>query len=226
MSSVDITVKPLLDGERMSREEFLGRWDLLPEVKRAELIGGVVHMASPLCTSHGSGDLTLGYWLGHYVFNTPGCEAYHNATWLMRGDVPQPDLALRILPECGGQSGDRGNLAAGAPELVVEVCVTSEKLDLGDKKDLYERAGVREYLLFFPSARVVWYTLADRRFRETVPGPGGIYRSSVFPGLWLDPTALLAGDGKRLVDVVNQGLATPEYAAFAAGLRARMRPPA
>jgi Uma2 family endonuclease len=223
VAAIDITYKPLVDGERLSREEFIGRWDLLPEVKFAELIGGVVHMPSPLSASHGSGDALAGYWLSHYAAATPGCDVLHNATWLMLGDVPQPDVALRILPECGGQSGQRGALAAGAPELIVEVCVTSEKLDTGEKKDLYQTAGVIEYIVFFPGSRILWYTLAEGRYRESPPGPDGLHRSSAFPGLWLDPAALLAGDGRRIVDVVNRGLATPEHAAFVAQLDKQKR---
>ncbi len=218
MPATDISVKPLVDGERMSREEFIGRWELLPEVKLAELIRGVVYMPSPVSRPHGWTDGDAGYWLNQYAYNTPGCRVLHNATWLMRDDVPQPDVALCILPEYSGQSGVRGRLATGAPELAVEVSLSSEKLDRGDKKDLYEQAGVLEYILLLADSRMVWYTLIDGRYRESQPGADGIFRSTVFPGLWLDPAALFAGDGRRIMEVVNLGLATPEHAAFVAKL--------
>ncbi len=48
--------------------------------------------------------------------------------------------------------------------------------------------------------------------------PDGIYRSETFPGLWLDARALYAEDLQRLIEVLDQGLATPEHAAFAAKL--------
>jgi hypothetical protein len=47
-----------------------------------------------------------------------------------------------------------------------------------------------------------------------------LYRSTAFPGLWLDPQALLTGDRKRLREVVDLGCATPEHAAFVARLAA------
>ena len=43
-------------------------------------------------------------------------------------------------------------------------------------------------------------------------------RSEVFPGLWLDPRALLTQDWPRLLAVLGQGLASPEHAAFVARL--------
>ena len=36
----------------------------------------------------------------------------------------------------------------------------------------------------------------------------------VFPGLWLDPAALIRGDLAHALKVLQQGLATPEHAAF------------
>ena len=61
--------------------------------------------------------------------------------------VPQPDIALRILPEYGGQSRVEGNYAAGAPELIVEVAASSRDRDPGVKRKLYQRMGVQEYVV-------------------------------------------------------------------------------
>ena len=52
------------------------------------------------------------------------------------------------------------------------------------------------------------------------PGSDGILRSELFPGLWLDPEALISGDGPRLIAVLQEGLASPERAAFVARLAA------
>jgi hypothetical protein len=67
---------------------------------------------------------------------------------------------------------------------------------------------------------VYWFVLRNGRFAELPPGPDGIYRSEVFPGLWLDPQALLQGNRRRLRAVVELGCATPEHAAFVARLAA------
>ena len=79
----------------------------------------------------------------------------------------------------------------------------------------YERAGVREYLVVaLRPRRVFWFLNRDGRFQEQLPDGSGVIRSEVFPGLWLDPAALLAVNARRLLEVLRGGLATPEHAAF------------
>ncbi len=103
-------------------------------------------------------------------------------------NVPQPDLALRILPEYGGQSRVEGIYAAGAPELIVEVAASSRSRDLGAKLKLYERIGVREYLVAVTGKeQFLWNELTESGYRSLDPGADGIIRSRCFPGLWLDP---------------------------------------
>lgn len=95
----------------------------MPELRHAELIGGVVFfMASPASRSHGNVHVRFGGRLDRYADSTRGCDVGMDTTWLMaRGNVPQPDLYRRILPSHGGQSRDQGEYNAGAPELAVEV---------------------------------------------------------------------------------------------------------
>ena len=66
--------------------------------------------------------------------------------------------------------------------------------------------------------QVFWFVLRGGRFVDLGPGPDGIYRSEVFPGLWLEPNALLARDTRRLRAVLDLGLVTPEHADFVARL--------
>ncbi|MGP0067659.1 MAG: hypothetical protein ACLQGP_29195 [Isosphaeraceae bacterium] len=85
---------------------------------------------------------------------------------------------------------------------------------------------MREYIVrAIDPDEVLWFTLRKGRFVDLKPGPDGIYRSEVFPGLWLDPAALLIGDTRRLRAVVDLGCATPEHAAFVAKLAAARRTP-
>jgi hypothetical protein len=63
---------------------------------------------------------------------------------------------------------------------------------------------------------VLWFVLREGRFIELPPDSDGIYRSEVFPGLWLDPQALVKGDTRRQRAVIDLGCATPEHAAFVA----------
>jgi Uma2 family endonuclease len=218
VSTVDQTVRPLVDGERLSRDEFLRRWELLPEVKRAELLEGVVYMPSPEGLTHNIEEPAMMAWLYTYAAFTPGCQAGGHGTWLMTEDsAPQPDTTLRILPEFGGQSGVEGDLLKGAPELAVEVSVSSAARDLGPKLRLYQKGGVREYItVLMKEKKVIWRRLEGGKYVNIDPGPDGILRSIQFPGLWLDPDAVLNNDGQRLLAVLSQGLQSAEHAAFVA----------
>src|SRR5207247_2349221 len=85
-------------GDNLTFDEFISRWEAMPKVKFAELIGGVVYMPSPLSVHHGDMDGLVGTWLGTYAASTPGFKSGHSATWHMEDDGPQPDNYLRLLP--------------------------------------------------------------------------------------------------------------------------------
>jgi Uma2 family endonuclease len=225
MATVEEEMPELVRGDFLSRDEFLRRWEAMPHVKRAELIRGVVYMPSPLSREHGTADLHVATWLGVYHAATPGCEGMTNAIWLMgEEDAPQPDTSLRILPECGGQSRTEGRYAAGAPEFLAEVCISSTAYDLHQKLEVYQEAGVQEYLAVLMREREVrWHRLVGGQF-EVAPAPvDGIYRSAVFSGLWLDAAALLRGDLARVLAVLNEGINSPEHRQFVAQLATRRR---
>lgn len=149
----------------------------------------------------------------------------HNTQILGPQAEPQPDACLIVLPEYGGRTWvDEDDYLHGPPELVAEVSASTESIDLHAKKRDYEKAGVLEYLVIaLESARVFWFVRRAGRFRELPPAKEGLLRSSVFPGLWLDPVALLRRDRKRLLAVLRKGLASPEHAAFVKALEKRRR---
>jgi Uma2 family endonuclease len=132
---------------------------------------------------------------------------------------PQPDSYVRILPQCGGQSGRAGKYAAGAPELAVEICLSTASRDRGPKKELYRTAGVQEYItVLIEEAKVVWHRLEKGTYIDLKADDEGLLRSVVFPGLWLDPEALLEQDGTRLLEVLNQGLRSAAHQEFVRAL--------
>jgi hypothetical protein len=220
-----VSPAPLLEGDCLSSEEFLRLWEAMPDVKHAELIEGIVYMPSPVGLNHGRFESCLNVWLGFYALATPGCIPSLEATWLMAGrNVPQPDMTLTILPEYGGQSGVAGPYHSGAPELIAEVAVSSYSRDMGVKKRLYERMGVREYIIALPGVRkLIWFELTSAGFQPLEPGIDGIFRSVCFPGLWLDTEALWSLDLARINGILQQGLATPEHAEFTSRLAAGKR---
>ncbi len=213
---------PLFAGQRLDRVEFHERYLAMPPATRAELIDGVVFMPSPVGLKHSQSHFPPLIWLSYYEENTPGVEALVDVSTALnpRSEV-QPDVLLRILPECGGRTRTE-RILFGAPELVVEVSHSTRLFDLGPKLAEYERAGVLEYVVrTLEPDEVRWHVLRDGRLAAVPPDPDGWYRSTTFPGLWLDPEALLNRDTRRLRAVVDQGLAAPEHAAFAALLAAR-----
>lgn len=209
-------LQPLLfeAGDRMSREEFLERWERMPELKFAELIDGVVYLPSPLSTEHARTDNWLQTVSGIYALQSAVCEALSNPTCLLLESAPQPDVALRLLPQFGGKSGNKGKLASGAPELVGEVAVSSRSYDLGPKLALYQRAGVDEYVCAIVESQTIeWRVLRGGSYQLLEP-VDGVFRSETFPGLWLDSVAYWRKDGKRLLATLHAGMNSPEYAAF------------
>jgi Uma2 family endonuclease len=215
----------LENGAHLSAHEFLRRFEAMPEVKKAELINGIVYMASPVrLDQHGEPDGILQTWLGFYCIATPGVKHAINSTIrLGPDDVPQPDGLLRILPECGGQTRlDAKGYLLGAPELAVEVAASSASLDVREKLASYRRAGVREYLVWRTEDDALdWWVLEEDEYRPLAAGDDGLVRSRAFPGLWLNVEALLTGAGTRLMASLREGLATAEHAAFLASLRER-----
>ena len=220
--AASVSTPPLLEGDSLTSDEFLRRWEEIPDLKHAELIDGIVCMPSPVGLNHGETQVFLGGWLGVYATSTPGCRPGMDGTWLMGElQIPQPDVSLRILPEYGGQSRLDGLYPAGAPELIVEVAVSSRSRDFGAKKRLYERAGVCEYVIAVPLRNEIsWFERVESGFQAVEPGADGIFRSRCFPGLWLDAGALWDLDLPRMNKALEAGLATPEHAEFVAQLAA------
>lgn len=211
------TAPPLRPGDRLTRDEFERRYRAMPNVKKAELIEGVVHIPSPVSNeSHGAPHADLITWLGVYKASTPGLQVSDNATVRLDWDnEPQPDALLRIVPSRGGQSRDEEGYIANGPEWVGEVAASSVSYDLHDKKEAYRRNGVREYVVWRVEDRAVdWFVLRGGGYERLKPGEDGICRSEIFPGLWLDADALLAGNMRQVLDVLNTGLQSAEHADF------------
>jgi len=214
-------VPPLENGDRLDQKTFHKRYEAMPDHIRAELIGGIVYMSSPMKPNHGRMGTRLMRWLGEFEEATPGTEVLDGATNILGPESEtQPDGSLLILPECGGQTwiGKDGFLH-GPPELVAEIGYATESIDLNAKMLDNEKAGVLEYVVVaLRSDRVFWFIRRRGRFKELPPGPDGFYRSETFPGLWLDPAALLRRDGRKVLTVLRQGLSSAEHAAFVARL--------
>ncbi len=216
----------LVEGQHLDQPTFHALYEAMPPHVRAELIDGVVYMPCPARWEHGNAQLPVLVWLDYYAEYTPGVEAIAEITVILGGkSEPEPDALLRILAGEVGQSRIEGGYLRGAPELVVEVSKATRYVDLGPKLRDYERAGVLEYIVrAIDPDEIFWFGLEHGTFVQRSAGEDGFFRSTVFPGLWLDPVALLKGDRRRIRSVVDLGCATAEHTAFVARLAAECDP--
>jgi Uma2 family endonuclease len=218
------TIPALFNGDRLTQAEFHRRYEASPKGVKAELIGGIVYMPSPVGEIHGlySGD--LGCLFNLYKRATPGVRMADNATTILGDESePQPDLMLYIMPEHGGQTRTRvtNNIRyiLGAPELVAEIAHSRVAIDLHRKRDDYQQSGVVEYIVWCVEEHELhWFHFPSRK--AISPDQDGVVRSKVFPGLWLDVPALLTEQYNRQTEVLQQGLGSRPHAAFVKRLAA------
>ena len=213
----------LESGDRLSRAEFERRYQALPQLKKAELIEGVVYVASPVrIRKHANPHGQMITWLGVYEAATPGVMLGDNPTVRLDLDnEPQPDALLRIDEAKEGQSRiSQDDYIEGAPELIVEIAASSASYDLHDKLRAYRRNGVCEYLVWLTQEQAFrWYILQEGDYVQQQPDELGILRSRVFPGLQLAVEALLSGDMQQVLAVLQAGIDSEPHQQFVALLR-------
>lgn len=215
----------LQNGDSMRQKEFHELYLQTPPGFSAELIGGVVFVREPTAEPHSKGHMRLGSLFDAYGAATRGVEAYSNATVMLSPkDEVQPDVVLRILPDFGGQSKDviikKRQYIDGAPELIAEVAHSSRAIDLHSKRRRYARGGVLEYLVVcLDPLQIHWFDLHNKRMIEA--GDDNIFRSHVFPGLWVHSKGLLELDYQLVMDTLKEGLSSDDHAQFVQSLANR-----
>jgi Uma2 family endonuclease len=190
---------PFLEsGDRLTREEFHRRYEARPDIKRAELVEGVVYVPSPArFSAHDKPTAVMVAWAMSYAAKHPGVESGANATIILdpHNEV-QPDAYIFYSDPSGrGARVNADDYLEGAPQLLVEVTASTASYDLHDKKQAYLRNGVQEYLVW----RVLdgdfdWFRPRNGDYVRIEPDEGGIIESEAFPGLRLDVAKLLTGD--------------------------------
>lgn len=178
-------------------------------------------MPSPVrAVQHGIPHMRLITWLGVYQSATPGVDAADNSTLRLPAEdnEPQPDAMLFLLRDGAAWIGADGYVE-GAPELVAEVAATSAAEDTRTKRAIYQQSGVQEYLVWQVEAgQLDWWGLREGEYIALPMNEKGIISSRVFPGLWLDVPALLAGNLAQVLATLQQGVESAEHAAFVARL--------
>lgn len=197
----------------------------MPDVKKAELVNGVVHIPSPVSIdAHGEQHFHFMGWLFTYRAHTPGVQGGDNATLKLPIGMnqPQADACLRIKPEYGGQSSMKDGYVLGGVELAGEISASTVSFDLNEKLAAYEANSVLEYVVWrVEDSEIDWFFLKAGVYHPMPLTKHGIYKSKVFPGLWLDSRAMIDGDLLKVLEVVQQGIASPEHQRFVKKLQAR-----
>jgi Uma2 family endonuclease len=236
-------IPPLRDGDRMNAREFIRRYEATPEGFRAELVNGVVYVNRWVETGpngeerimppiagggHGRPQGVITNLFGTYVTVTAHVDFFSPTTVILsdfdaeQGGAAEPDAILCIVPSAGGASNlGPDDYLHGPPELIGDVANSSAGYDLGPKLDMYARYGVLEYLVWRTRERAIdlFHLGRGRRYTPVPPDDDAVIRSLVFPGLWFDVEALLAGDLRQVLETARHGLVSPEHAAFVEKLR-------
>jgi Uma2 family endonuclease len=195
MATAATTFDVLESGDRLTRAEFHRRYCARPDIKKAELVDGVVYVGSPVRFDlHGEPHALIMTWLGVYRATRPDLRLGDNATVLLDADNEvQPDACL-WLEEPGGPHLTE-HYVEGAPQFVVEIAASSASYDLHDKLRAYQRNRVREYLVWRVMDNALdSFRLQDGQYVRVAPDVQGVIESSVFPGLRLVVPKLLTGD--------------------------------
>jgi Uma2 family endonuclease len=212
MTTTESKTVPLLEnGDRMTRYEFERRYAAMPfqpkGSNKAELIEGIVYIASPLrFESHAQPHSNLVIWLGNYAVAKSGVKIGIEPTVQLDMDnEPQPDAVL-FMPGQGARITE-DDYISGAPELMVEISASTVSIDLHQKKQAYQRNGVREYIVWRTLEREIdWFWLDNGEYIRLKPDENGVIQSQVFPGLWLAVEAMLSGEMNEVLSVLQAGL--------------------
>lgn len=220
-----IDTERLEQGEELTQPEFHRRYEMLPDLRKAELIDGTVFMESPTrYRAHSRPQADILHWLKTYSLATPGTIALGNVTLILdhRNEL-EPDGVLLVSPDHGGQcTVDSRDYLHGGPELVVEVSASTVARDYGRKLGVYLRHKVRELLIWRTGEGILdWFVLRGVDYELKQPDPNRTLRSEVFPGLWLDVESVLAGNLTAVLAQLQHGIDSDEHRAFADQLAAR-----
>jgi Uma2 family endonuclease len=194
----------LESGDRLTRAEFHRRYCARPDIKKAELVQGVVYVPSPLSGFHAEPHAWIMGWLGAFVAKYPGLRIADNITLILDETTEvQPDACIWREEPGAARLGEDGYLH-GAPQLIVEIAASSAAYDLHDKKEAYRRNGVREYIVWQTLEGLIgWFRLFDGQYVWVEPNEDGIIESHEFPGLRLAVPRMLQGDLAGVLDVLT-----------------------
>ena len=148
-------------GGKLTYEDYRN----LPDDMRCEILDGELIMAAAARRAHKRAESNLATDMTNFVRMNDLGEIYLAPDVILSDrDIVQPDIVF--LSRARLDIFNELNIV-GAPDLVVEILSLSTRArDLRQKRDLYERSGVREY----------WIVDADEKTLTVLALNGGRYR--------------------------------------------------
>jgi Uma2 family endonuclease len=183
---------------------------IIREDQKADLIDGVIYMASPENTE--ANDLfgwlfmvIRGYARRRKLGRVFGSRV---AMRLSAAHGPEPDIAF--VHRQNEHLVQRGQVA-GAADLVVEI-VSPESVDrdYNDKRELYQQFGVSEYWIVDEMDQSVTLFRLKKGTYGEVRAKKGVLHSKVLSGFWLRPEWLWQQPMPDEIDTILEILATEE----------------
>jgi Uma2 family endonuclease len=182
---------------------------LVEDGQKADLIDGVIYMASPEKKVHNSLNLFIAHLIDGYTAarNIEGCTFISRFSCkISEFRAPEPDVGY-VRPERVHLVQERHML--GGPDIAVEIVSRdSRSRDYGEKCELYQDAGVAEYWIIDPlKGRAEFLGLKDGIYERLPLEAKRIFRCGVIPGFWLDVEWLYEKPLPRAYHCLQQVLA-------------------
>jgi Uma2 family endonuclease len=184
---------------------------LVKDGEKADLIDGVIYMASP-DTRRSNSLAGLLYYLfeGYTAAKELGGFALVNryACKVSEFRAPEPDAGYVVQSR---MQLVHENHMDGGPDIAVEIVSRDSRTrDYGEKRELYQSAGVTEYWIVDPlQHRVEFLRLSDNKYELVPLVENRIFQSAVIPGLWIDVQWLLSTPVPRAYQCLQEILQNP-----------------
>jgi Uma2 family endonuclease len=181
MSTTLILNKPLYEGMKVGREEYL---DLENDGFKYDMIDGVLTMSPSAFSEHGECQVNLNYRFKEYFLKKLTGKAINEVDIFLpdSGDVLRPDITVILKENYGIIIGH----IHGVPDIVVEILSeATRKRDLGVKAERYLLNGVKEYWIADPDEKSIslWVNEGKKSWKKL---EGSRLESSVLKGLVID----------------------------------------
>jgi Uma2 family endonuclease len=183
---------------------------LIPDGQKADLIDGVIYVASPDSKRANEINSLLDSLLRMYVSAKQLGQVYISrfAFQLSEITAPEPDLAY-VSPE--RMQLVRDGRMDGGPDIAVEIVTRdSRDRDYIEKRRKYEGAGVGEYWIIDTIQRRAEFLRLgeDGRYSLARLEENRIFRSRVIPGFWLNVEWLISDETPDAYECLQQLLSS------------------